>query len=128
MSASALLPGLRASLDKLIYHHGGNSLPADAPHAFVYFITIHNASDRTVTLLGRKWVVEYASGHRRVIEGDRIVGEIPRLAPGESFSYNSYHVTGEPASALGSFHGVDERGAKVHVTVGPFQLSPPRCD
>ena len=128
MPASALLPGLRASLDNLIYHRGGSSLPADTPHAFVYFITIHNASDRTVTLLGRKWVVEYASGHRRVIEGDRIVGETPRLAPGESFSYNSYHVTGEPASALGSFHGVDERGGKVHVTVGPFQLSPPECD
>ena len=41
-------------------------LPADKPHAFVYFITIHNSSDRTITLLGRKWVVFHADGTRLV--------------------------------------------------------------
>jgi ApaG protein len=116
------LPGLQARLDKLSYHHGGASLPADKPHAFVYYITIQNASDHTVTLLGRKWVVEHADGTRLVIEGDKIVGETPRLSPGEQFSYNSYHVTGCDAKAHGSFHGVDDLGRKIHVLVPPFDL------
>ena len=121
------MPGLTARLDKLHYHHGGASLPADKPHAFVYFITIKNTSDCTVTLYGRKWVVVHDDGTRLVIEGDKIVGETPRLAPGEEFSYNSYHVTGVDASAQGSFHGVDEQGKKIHVILPPFQMTvPPR--
>jgi len=120
------ISGLVASLDKLCYHHGGASLPADKPHAFVYFVTIRNGSDRTVTLLGRKWVVEHADGTRLVIEGDKIVGETPRLAPGEQFSYNSYHVTGLNASAQGSFHGIDDSGEKIHVILPPFEMCIPR--
>ncbi len=119
------LPGLTARLDKLVHHHGGCSLPADRPHAFVYYITIRNGSDRTVTLLGRKWVIEQSDGTRQVIEGDRIVGETPRLAPGEEFTYNSHHITGCDARVKGSFHGADEAGSKVHVILPPFELVVP---
>jgi len=123
---SEALNGLTAHLDSLNYHHGGASLPADKPHAFVYFITLRNASDRTITLLGRKWVIEHADGTRLVVEGDRIVGETPRLAPGEHFSYNSYHVTGCDARVHGSFHGADESGRRVHVLLPPFDLKIPQ--
>lgn len=126
VSSSLALPGLTARLDKLAYHHGGASLPEDKPHAFVYFITIRNGSDRAVTLLGRKWVVVHADGTRLVVEGDKIVGETPHLAPGEAFSYNSYHVTGGDAESHGSFHGVDEHGNKIHVILPPFELRVPR--
>jgi ApaG protein len=123
--SSQELPGLTAHLDRLCYHHGGASLPADKPHAFVYFITIRNASEHTVTLLGRKWVIEHVDGTQLVVEGDKIVGETPRLAPGEHFSYNSYHVTGCAARVRGSFHGADDEGRKVHVILPPFDLTIP---
>jgi ApaG protein len=119
---SHALPGLAARLDKLAYHYGGVSLPADKPHAFVYFVTIENRSEHVVSLLGRKWVIEHADGSRLVIEGDKIVGETPRLSPGERFSYNSYHVTGCDARACGSFHGVDELGRRIHTLLPPFDL------
>jgi ApaG protein len=125
VSRSSALPGLSASLIKLSYHHGGASLPPDKPHAFVYHITIQNGSDRVVTLLGRKWVVENADGTRLVIEGDKIVGECPRLTPGEQFTYSSYHVVGMNATAHGSFHGLDEFGNPVHVILPPFELKVP---
>ncbi|HYP18130.1 MAG TPA: ApaG domain [Opitutus sp.] len=124
--SSSEVPGLTARLDRLAYHHGGPSLPADKPHAFVYFITIENSSDRTVTLLGRKWVVAHADGSQLVVEGDKIVGETPRLAPGEQFSYNSYHVAGCDAVAHGCFHGVDEQGNRIHVLLPPFEMVVPR--
>jgi ApaG protein len=126
VSCSRELPGLTARLDRLCYHHGGVSLPPDKPHAFVYFITIENRSDRAVTLLGRKWVVVHTDGSRLVIEGDKIVGETPHIAPGEQFSYNSYHVTGTDAEAHGSFHGVDEFGSRVHVMLPAFEMTIPR--
>lgn len=123
--SSEELPGLSARLDKLCHHYGGVTLPPDKPHAFVYFITITNNSDHTITLLGRKWILEHRDGSRLIVEGDRIVGETPRLEPGEKFSYNSYHVTGMDAVAHGCFHGVDEKGKRVHVKLSPFPLSIP---
>jgi len=125
VSASLALPGLTARLDKLVYHHGGKSLPPDKPHAFVYFITIHNGSEHTVTLLGRKWVVTHEDGSQLVIEGDKIVGETPRLSPGEQFSYNSYHVTATSARSHGSFHGVDDLGRHIHVILPAFTMAVP---
>ncbi len=122
MPAPALeLPGLRVELDKLVYRRGAE-LPPDRPHAFVYFLTIHNDSARTVTLLGRKWIVEHDDGTRLVIEGDGIVGETPRLVPGAHFSYNSYHLTASDARAHGSFHGVDDHGARIFVRIPLFEL------
>lgn len=119
------LPGLRVELDKLVYRHGGEQLPPDRPHAFIYYLTITNDSARTVTLLGRKWVVEHDDGTQLVVEGDKIVGEAPRLAPGGHFSYNSYHVTACSARAHGSFHGLDDEGRRVFVRIPVFELKIP---
>src|SRR5258708_34102827 len=117
MTASLELPGLRVELDKLVYRHGGEQLPADRPHAFIYFLTIRNDSDRTVTLLGRKWVIENADGTQLVVEGDKIVGETPTLLPGEQFSYNSYHVGAGNARAYATFHGLDDDGSRIYVRI-----------
>lgn len=120
------LPGLSVQLDNLVYRRGGAEFPPDRPHAFIYYLTIRNESDRTVVLLGRKWVIVNADGTRLVVEGDKIVGEEPRLAPGEQFSYNSYHLTGVDARVHGSFHGLDEHGARIWVRIPEFALEVPR--
>ncbi len=126
MPASLELPGLQVKLDKLVYRRGADGqLPPDKPHAFIYFLTIRNDSDRTVTLLGRKWVIEHADGTRLVVEGDKIVGKTPTLAPGEHFSYNSYHVGHCSARAHGSFHGVDASGAHIYVRIPAFDMIVP---
>ena len=126
--SSTALPGLHARLDRLVYHRGGSSLPPDKPHAFVYFITIENLSGKTVQLLGRKWVVEQDDGQRQVIEAEKIVGETPRLNRGESFSYNSFHVTGANSRVVGSFHGTDDSGALIHVILPPFEMIIPEAE
>jgi len=108
---------------------GGASLPSGQAHAFVYFITIRNGSERVITLLGRKWVIDHVDGTRLVVEGDKIVGETPRLAPGEQFSYNSYHVTGCDAGACGSFHGVRRNGPESARDPGALSTCPsPQTD
>lgn len=119
------LPGLTVSLDRLEYRSGGSHVPTDTPHVFVYYLTIRNNSDRRVVLLGRKWVVESDDGDRLVVEGDKIVGHSPDLAPGDHFSYNSFHLTSGHARAEGSFHGVDAEGERIHVRIPPFDLRVP---
>jgi len=122
------LPGLRAKLDRLVYFHDGDRLPVDAPHAFIYFITISNLTTSTITLKGRRWVLQESNGHKQVIEGEGIVGKEPKLAPGEVFSYNSYHMTHCDCIATGSFHGFDEQGQPVHVLIPPIEMKLPGDD
>ena len=121
--ASNELPGLTARLDKLCHHHGGASLPQDKPHAFVYFITIHNGSDRTVTLLGRKWVLENADGTRLVVEGDKIVGETPRLSPGRAFFLQQLPCDGDRRARIRQLPRGRRPGAQ-----GPCAPAPVRPD
>jgi ApaG protein len=116
------LKNAQVVLDRLIYQRDATNLPPERPHAFIYFLTIRNLSDRRFTLLGRKWILAHADGKTEVIEGDKIVGETPTLAPGEEFSYNSYHVTAVNTLARGSFHGVDETGQAIHVKIPPFEM------
>lgn len=122
------LEGLKATLEKLVHHREKSKVKGLNLHAFIYFISIQNLSDCTVTLQGRKWVLFNDDGTTTVVEGEKIVGETPIIPPGESFSYNSYHVTHLSAQASGSFHGVDEFGRKVHVRLEPFRLKIPLSD
>ncbi len=117
--------GLQATLEKLVHHREKSKVKGFNLHAFIYFISIRNLSDREVTLLGRKWVLANDDGTTTVVEGEKIVGETPVIPSGESFSYNSYHVTHLSATASGSFHGVDEYGGKIHVRLNPFRLEIP---
>ena len=62
----------------------------------------------------------------RADEGDKIVGETPILASGERFSYNSCHVAHIDGRASGSFHGIDEFGARIFVRIPAFDMTIPR--
>jgi ApaG protein len=125
LKQSKELPGLRATLDKLVYFHEADKTATDAPHAFIYFITIKNLSDSKVTLKGRRWVLHDADDHRHVIEGEGIVGKEPTIAPGESFSYNSYHMTHCDCVAEGSYHGIDSEGDPIHLRIPQIEMKIP---
>ena len=121
------LDGLRVVIDQVVYQPQ-QYLPSGGRHCFVYFLTIHNGSGTTVTIKGRKWVVHEASGEVTVLEGDGVVGEFPRLEPGEEFCYNSFHVLKTPPGrAEGSYLGVDDDGQKVLVRIPPFEMALPEA-
>ena len=116
------IKGLNVVLDRLVYFHQLDKQRVDDEHVFVYFITIHNLSQTIVTLRGRRWIIECEDRRRNIIDGDGIVGKEPTLATGESFSYNSYHVSSCNCTAHGSFHGIDSSGNAIHVRIPKFQM------
>lgn len=118
------LTSLRVHLDQLVYAPDLEA-PSDRPHPFVYGITIENESEETVTIKGRKWVVTDVRGNKVVVEGDGVVGKFPRLAPGERFSYNSYHVIGCDSIAEGAFIGVNDEGEPVVTRIPRFTMNVP---
>ena len=118
------LKGLRVTLDQLVYAPHLDA-PEEKPFPFIYFITIHNDSDRTVTIKGRKWVVTDALGDKLVVEGDGVVGQTPKIVPGKSFSYNSYHTIAHDSIAEGAYIGVDDQGQTVITRIPKFKLEVP---
>jgi ApaG protein len=118
------LANLRVIIDKIV-HVQTLEAPPDRPYPFVYFITIDNQSDETVTIRGRKWVITDQAGQKIVVEGDGVVGEYPRLRPGERFSYNSYHVIGLDSVAEGAFIGLTDEGVPFVVRIPPFKMEVP---
>ena len=119
---SEAIEGLEVNLDRLEYTYDPLNLSMETPHAFTYFLTISNLTDREVKLLGRKWILEYESGEIAIVEGDGIVGDTPTLQPGGTFSYNSHHVTAHNAKVKGTFYGIDALKTPIHVTVPAFEM------
>jgi ApaG protein len=119
------LTNLRVIIDKIVYVPALEA-PPDRPYPFVYFITIDNQSSETVTIRGRKWVITDQAGQKIVVEGDGVVGEFPRLRPGERFSYNSYHVIGLNSVAEGAFIGLTDEGVAFVVRIPQFKMEVPK--
>lgn len=119
------LPGLTVTVDRIVYQPQA-ATPVDRPYCFVYFITIHNNTDRSITVKGRKWVVTNAIGEITAVEGEGVVGETPALPPGGKFSYNSFHLLDTPtAIAEGSYLGLDDQGRKVLMRIPRFEMAIP---
>ncbi|MDD5348869.1 MAG: ApaG domain [Chthoniobacteraceae bacterium] len=125
MSSFRQMDTLRVTLDKLVYTPQLET-PAERPHPFAYYLTIENLSEETVTIKGRKWVVTDARGHRVVVEGDGVVGKMPRLRPGEHFSYHSYHVIATDSVAEGAFFAINETGEPVAARIPRFEMKVPK--
>ena len=121
------LEGLRVTIDRVVFMPHLDA-PDDRPFPFVYFITIHNDSPQTVQIRGRKWVVTDVGDQRVVVEGDGVVGKFPHLAPGEHFSYNSYHVIATDSMAEGAFFGTTDDGERVFTRIPPFEMRVPASD
>lgn len=119
------LEGLRVTVDQVVY----SPMPegsSGSPHRFIYFVSIHNDSQETVTIKGRKWVVTNDEGQTVVVEGDGVVGKFPTIQPGEHFSYNSFHLLGtRRGRAEGSYFGLDGQGRRVLTRIPPFDLVVP---
>jgi ApaG protein len=119
-----LLEGFEATVDRVEYDPGLPTPPGQ-PFPFVYYITIRNGSDRTLTVKGRKWVVRAEGGAVTAVEGDGVVGCFPRIEPGESFSYNSYHTTAGYALAEGAYLAASDDGEPFMALIPAFKMVPP---
>lgn len=84
---TAVTEGIKVSV-KTEYQSDYSS-PLQAHYVFTYRITIENASDYTVHLLRRHWVIYDSIGTVRETGGEGVVGQQPVLEPGEVHEYVS---------------------------------------
>ncbi len=92
---------------------------------FSYRIVISNEGDQPAHLLSRHWIIKDSENVRRDVEGPGVVGEFPKLAPGESFEYlSSCPLPTSWGTMEGSYLFEREGGERFQVKIGRFFLAP----
>jgi len=92
---------------------------------FAYKITMHNEGTQNARLLARHWIILDSDGRREDVRGPGVVGEYPRLAPGENYSYISYSPLKTSWGTMeGSFTFERDDGSRFLVRIGRFFLVP----
>ncbi|HJP37797.1 MAG: Co2+/Mg2+ efflux protein ApaG [Gammaproteobacteria bacterium] len=98
----------------------------DQRYVFAYTVTIRNTGKLAVQLLTRCWLVTDAGGKVREIRGDGVVGEQPRIRPGEYHRYSSLSIITTPVGTMeGSYGMIDAEDEKFLVSIPVFRLAMP---
>lgn len=120
-SSDAVTRGIRVHIDPRFDPPRSN--PELGQWFFLYTVTIHNRSEKTVQLLTRHWIITDATGHVEEVRGPGVVGEQPVLAPGESFEYTSgCPLTTDVGKMEGSYQMVTGDGEAFDAVIAPFTL------
>ncbi len=100
--------------------------PREHRYVFAYTITIRNEGELPATLLTRHWIITDANGAVKEVRGDGVVGEQPRLEPGQGFRYSSGAVLETPVGTMqGSYQMIDGEGRHFEAPIPPFRLAMP---
>jgi len=103
-----------------------HSAPTTDRYVFAYTVTIQNAGSEAVQLLSRHWIITDANGKVQEVQGDGVVGEQPRLAPGEVFRYTSAALINTPVGSMhGSYRMRANDGNEFNAPIAPFGLAVP---
>ena len=95
-------------------------------YVFAYTITIENLSNIPAQLLSRHWLITDANGKVQEVSGDGVVGEQPKLDPGETFRYSSGAILETPVGAMqGSYKMQADDGIDFDAPIPPFTLAVP---
>ena len=101
-------------------------------YVYSYTVTIKNNSDQPYQLLSRHWVIQDGNMKVEEVYGDGVIGEQPKIEPGDSYSYSSGAVletdigTMEGRYFFKPCFGREDTADKVEIPIPKFLLSIPR--
>jgi len=102
------------------------SAPDDDKYVFAYTVTINNTGSVTAQLRSRHWIITDGRGKVQEVRGEGVVGEQPRLSPGESFRYTSAAMLETPVGTMhGSYQMLADDGTEFDAPIPPFGLALP---
>ena len=101
--------------------------PDGERYVFAYTIRIRNLGRLPAQLLDRHWVITDGNGKVEEVRGEGVVGEQPRLEPGEAFTYTSGAVLQTAVGTMeGSYHMSGDDGTEFDAPIPAFTLAVPR--
>lgn len=120
-------PNYRIQVDVDTRFLPDQSTPEQNRYAFAYTITITNKGQAPAQLVSRHWLITHGNGKIDEVRGPGVVGETPRLMPGEAFEYTSGAILEAPVGTMeGSYQMVTDEGEPFEAPIKRFVLSMPR--
>ena len=102
------------------------STPDEGYYFWTYTIEIANEGEEAVQLKSRIWRITDGVGKTEEVRGPGVVGQTPKIPPGQEFTYTSGCPLGTPSGIMvGSFQMVGEQGQMFDVAVPAFSLDSP---
>lgn len=102
------------------------SAPEKERFVFSYTITIRNVGSIAAQLINRHWIITDANGNVEEVSGKGVVGQQPRIQPGEHYEYSSGAILKTPIGAMeGDYEMVDDQGKHFLATIPVFSLQMP---
>ena len=99
------------------------SAPEKDQYVYSYTIRIHNDGPEAAQLISRHWIISDANNRVQEVQGVGVVGEQPRILPGESYQYTSGVVMETPAGMMtGSYTMQTDSGDKFQTEIPKFAL------
>jgi ApaG protein len=90
---------------------------------FSYTVKISNHGEVPAQLLARHWIITDGTGRVEEVIGDGVIGEQPKLAPGESYEYTSFCPLPTPTGNMrGYYRMVNAEGEHFEVKIPLFFL------
>lgn len=90
---------------------------------FTYHVRIANLGSSPATLLARHWLIVDADGRTREVAGEGVIGEQPRLEPGDTYEYASFCPLETPWGSMeGAYLMRRDDGAPFKATIARFLL------
>ncbi len=93
---------------------------------FSYRIQIHNRGSSPAQLMSRHWVITDAQGQTEEVKGAGVVGQQPKINPGQKFEYESAcPLTTASGSMRGFFQMKGDSGETFDIEIPEFYLVAP---
>lgn len=122
--SSAVTEGIEVSVRSEF--RADRSAPAQARFLYTYTVRISNGGPGGAQLLRRHWIITDARGEREEVKGDGVIGQQPRIEPGQSFQYTSFCVLKTPLGQMrGTYTMQREDGTTFDAEIAPFALAVP---
>lgn len=103
------------------------SRPETNRHFFAYRITIRNEGSVPAQLLSRHWIITDGFGRVEEVKGPGVIGQQPRLQPGQEFQYESACPLPTPYGSMkGSYQMKSDDGVLFDVEIPEFFLISPQ--
>ncbi|MGG7517375.1 Co2+/Mg2+ efflux protein ApaG [Allorhizobium undicola] len=108
------------------YYLPEQSDPEDSRFVWGYRIVITNRSAIAVRLTHRYWHITDENGQVDEVSGPGVIGEQPRLVPGETYEYSSGCPLDTPSGMMfGHYQMVTDSGETFNVAIPAFSLDTP---
>jgi ApaG protein len=122
--STALTDGIRVTVRSTF--RAERSDPERARWLFAYTVRVANEGGSSAQLVARHWIITDAHGAREEVTGEGVIGQQPRLEPGQHFEYTSFCVLATPHGSMhGSYRMVRDDGATFEARIAPFPLLVP---